>query len=67
MRWGLSACIQLILENAPPESIGLLLTLVDGALMTVSVGTSVFVFQGGTVFGYAGSYLTVTGLTFSSA
>jgi len=54
----------LILENAPPENVGLLLALVGGAFIAALVGMSVFIHQGGTVFGYAGSYPTVPGVIF---
>lgn len=54
----------LILENAPPESIGLLLALVGGAFIAVFAGMSVFVHRGGTVFGYAGGYQIVPGVIF---
>lgn len=54
----------LILENAPLESIGLLLTLVGGVFIAVLVGMSVFIHQGGTVFGYASDYPTVPGVIF---
>jgi len=54
----------LILEHAPPESRGLLLTLVGAAFIAVLFGMLVFVLQGGTVFGYAGGYPLVPGVIF---
>ena len=54
----------LILENAPPESRGLLLTLVTVTFVAALVGMSVFIHQGGTVFGYAGGYPLVPGVIF---
>ena len=54
----------LILENAPPESIDLLLALVGGVFIAAFVGVSVFIHRGGTVFGYAGSYQIVPAVIF---
>ena len=54
----------LILESAPPKSIGLLLALVGAVYIIALVVVFVFLLQGGTVFGYAGSYPTVPGVIF---
>jgi len=57
----------LILENAPPESRWLLLTLVGAAFIAALVGMLVFVLQGGIVFGYAGDYVIPPGVIFGIA
>jgi len=54
----------LILENAPPESIGLLLALVGAVYIIALVVVFVFLLQGRTVLGYAGGYSSVPGAIF---
>lgn len=51
---GLSYVI--ILENAPPENVGLLLSLIAGAFTVSSVGVLLHVLEGREVFGLAGTY-----------
>ena len=59
----LFSCL-IILENAPPESIGLLLALVGAVYIIALVVVFVFLLQGRTVFGYAGGYSSVPGAIF---
>lgn len=59
----LLSCL-IILENAPSESIDLLLIFVSTAYVIALVVVFVFLLQGGTVFGHAGSYVYVPGLIF---
>ena len=54
----------IILENAPSESIGLLLALVGAVYIIALVVVFVFLLQGRTVFGYAGGYSSVPGVIF---
>jgi len=56
----------IILENAPPESRGLLLTLVGGVFIVALAGVLVFVLQGAKIFGYASGYPLVPGVIFAS-
>ena len=49
----LFSCL-IILENAPSESIGLLLSLVGAAYIIALVLVFVFLLQGRSVFGYTG-------------
>jgi len=59
----LFSCL-IILENAPPESIGLLLALVGAVYIIALVVVFVFLLQGRTVLGYAGGYSSVPGAIF---
>jgi len=59
----LLSCL-IILENAPSESIDLLLILVSTAYIIALVVVFVFLLQGGTVFGHAGGYVYVPGFIF---
>ena len=59
----LLSCL-IILENAPSESIDLLLILASTAYIIALVVVFVFQLQGGTVFGHAGDNVYVPGFIF---
>ena len=59
----LLSCL-IILENAPSESIDLLLIVVSTAYIIALVVVFVFLLQGGTVFGHAGDNVYVPGFIF---
>ena len=54
----------IILENAPSESIGLLLSLVGAVYIIALVVVLVFLLQGTMVFGYAAGYPILPGAIF---
>ena len=55
----------IILENAPSESIGLLLALVGAVYIVALVVVFLFLLQGRTVLGYAGGYSSIPGVIFA--